>query len=156
MWEKLFVTMILAIMAESLLRRIRRRWHRMRVRQTVAALSRGDTARIRCAARCRNSGGGRHRARLTVEAEGASLSTSDGTVEQLQFRTPLTSVEVVPERSMLVYNTGGRQFEILLPAGEDRLFDAVVARLLGRGSEHLTAGTVSSSLLGSAPAHHKS
>ncbi|MFD6550796.1 hypothetical protein [Streptomyces sp. NPDC058398] len=137
--------MILAIMAESLFRRIRRRWRKMCVRQTVAALSRGDTARIRCAARFRNSGGGRHRAHLTVEAESVSLSTTDGTVAKLQFATPLTSVEVIAERSMLVCDTDGRQLEILLPTGEDRLFNAVIARLLG-----------CSNVLDSAPAHHKS
>ncbi|MFF3883633.1 hypothetical protein [Streptomyces sp. NPDC001914] len=139
MWEKFLVTMILAIMAESLLRRIRRRWRKVRVRQTVAALSRGDTAHIRCAARFRNSGGGRHRARLTVQADDVSLSTSDGTVAKLLFRSPLTGVEVVAERSMLVCDADGRQLEILLPAGEDRLFHAVVARLLGCGNEHPAA-----------------
>ncbi|MET8138390.1 MULTISPECIES: hypothetical protein [unclassified Streptomyces] len=135
MWETLSDTVVLAIVAEPLLRRIRKRWRRRRVSRTVAALNRGENAHIRCAARFRNSGGGRHRARLTVKAEGVFLSTFDDTVSKLRLGTPRTSVEVVAELSMMVCNVAGRQLEILLPAEEDRLFKAVVARLPDRSDE---------------------
>ncbi|MFE2581423.1 hypothetical protein [Streptomyces sp. NPDC059378] len=107
----------------------------MCIGRTVAALSHGDTARIRCAARFRNSGGGRHRARLTAEAGGVFLSTADGTVARLPLGAPpTTGIEIVAEHSMLVCDTAGRQLEILLPAGEDHLFQAVVARIMGGGN----------------------
>ncbi|MGX1540948.1 hypothetical protein [Streptomyces adustus] len=156
MWEKLFVTVIFAMMAESILRRIQKRWRRMRIRRTVAALSHGGTARIRCAARFRNSGGRRRRARLTAEAAGVFLSTADGTVAKLRLGTPLASVEAVAERSMLVCDVAGRQLEVLFPAEEDRLFEAVVARIFGTSNDHLAADANPRSLLDSAPAHHKS
>ncbi|MGW3911467.1 hypothetical protein ACWEBX_08040 [Streptomyces sp. NPDC005070] len=154
MWETLYDTVVLAVVAELLLRPIRKRWHRRRISQTVAALNRGKTTRIRCAARFRNSGGGRHRARLTVKADGVFLSTVDSTVARLRLGTPHTSVEVVAERSMMVCSVAGRQLEILLPAEEDRLFKAVVARLLDHGDEqHPAAGIVPSSDSGSTPSH---
>ncbi|MER5599023.1 hypothetical protein [Streptomyces sp. NPDC002265] len=134
MWDQLFGAVVVAIMAEPLIRRIRKWWRRLRIGRTVAALSRGDTARIRCAARFRNSGGGRHRARLTAEAGGVFLSTTDGTVVRLRLGAPLTGVEIVAEHAMLVCDTAGRQLEILLPAEEDHLFQAVVARILGDGN----------------------
>ncbi|MFD7876654.1 hypothetical protein ACFV5G_21535 [Streptomyces sp. NPDC059766] len=120
-------------MAEPLIRRIRKWWRRMCIGRTVAALSHGGTARIRCAARFRNSGGGRRRARLTAEAGGVFLSTADGTVARLRLGGSLTIAEIVAEHSMLVCETAGRQLEILLPAEEDHLFQAVVARILGDG-----------------------
>ncbi|MFG2946238.1 hypothetical protein [Streptomyces adustus] len=155
-WERFFVTVVVATMAEPLLRRMRQRWRRMRIRRTVAALSQGDTTHVRCATRFRNSGGRRRRARLTVEAAGVFLSSADGTVAKLQLGTPLATVEVVAERSMLVCDVAGRQLEILLPAEEDRLFEAVAARIVSRSSEHLAADAVPGSLLESAPPRHKS
>ncbi|MEU0785348.1 hypothetical protein ABZ341_27680 [Streptomyces sp. NPDC006173] len=154
MWETLYDTVVLAIVGELLLRPIREQWHRRGISQTVAALNRGKATRIRCAARFRNSGGGRHRARLTVTADGVFLSTVDSTVAELRLGTPHTSVEVVAEHSMMVCSVAGRQLEIWLPAEEDRLFKAVVARLLDHGDEHsATAGIVPRSDSGSAPPH---
>ncbi|MCT9007029.1 hypothetical protein ACWGKW_27255 [Streptomyces sp. NPDC054766] len=130
MWETLYGTVVLAIVTEPLLRPIQKRLRRSRISRRVAAVNRGETTRIRCAARFRNSGGARHRARLTVKTEGVFLSTLDGKVAELRLGTPRTSVEAAAELSMMVCNVAGRQLEIWLPAEEDRLFKAVVARLL--------------------------
>ncbi|MFE1285760.1 hypothetical protein [Streptomyces sp. NPDC058751] len=157
MWENFAVTMILALVTEPILSRVQKRWRRMRIVRTVAALERGDTARIRCAARFRNSGGGRHRARLTVKAEGVFPSTADGTVTELRLGAPSPTVEaeVVAERSMLVYDVAGRRLEILLPAEEDRLFTAVLARALGRSDENATtSATPSTSPSDRSSPHH--
>ncbi|MFF3418481.1 hypothetical protein ACFYW9_27855 [Streptomyces sp. NPDC002698] len=154
MWENLSVTVALAIVTGPLLGWIQKGWRRRHIARTVASLNRGKNTHIRCAARFRNSGGARHRARLTVKAEGVFLSTVDSTVSKLPLGTPR---EVVAELSMLVCNVAGRQLEIWLPAEEDRLFKAVVARLLDRSDEHpVTAGIVPGSVSGSAPAHHSS
>ncbi|MFF2363761.1 hypothetical protein ACFVU0_13725 [Streptomyces sp. NPDC058122] len=158
MWDKISVAVTLAIVAEWLLRPMLTRWRKMRVSQTVAALNRGDAIRIRCAARFRNSGGGRHRAHLTVKAEGFFLSTSDGTVAKHQLGTPRTrdTVEVVAELSMLVCNVAGRQLEILLPSGEDLLLKAVLARLLRDSDENpATIAVTPEALPGPEPAHHQ-
>jgi hypothetical protein len=150
-WENLFATVVLAVVSEPLLRRMRKGWRRRRIARTVTELTRGKTVHIRCAARFRNSGGGRHRARLTVKAEGVFLSTVDSTVSKLRLGTPR---EVVAELSMLVCSAAGRQLEIWLPVEEDRLFKAVVARLLDCSDEHpVTTGIVPGSVSGSAPAH---
>ncbi|MFD9007324.1 hypothetical protein ACFV0T_41460 [Streptomyces sp. NPDC059582] len=162
MWENFFSSVVLATVAEPLLRRIQKRWRSWRISRTVAALDCGGTVRIRCAARFRNSGGGRHRARLTVTAEGVFLSTVDGAVTHLRLGTARGGVTVVAERSMLVCNAAGRQLEILLPAGEERLFKALVVRALDGGDEHsaaaaaaaaAAAGVVPGAVSGSAPAH---
>ncbi|MFB7245643.1 hypothetical protein CW362_09725 [Streptomyces populi] len=157
MGEKLFVAVVLAGVVQPLLHRIRKRWHGRRVSRTVEALNRGGTARVDCAARFRNSGGGRHRARLTVKAEGVFLSTKDGTVAELRIGTPHSDVEVVAELSMLVCDVAGRQLEILLPAEEDHLFKALEARLLDRGDGLPTAaGAAPGPLSGSSPTHRGS
>ncbi|MET7621916.1 hypothetical protein [Streptomyces sp. NPDC005408] len=119
-----------AIVADPLLRRIRKLWRKRRISRTVAGLKRGEAVRIRCDVRFRNSGGKRHRARLAVKAEGVFLSTIDGTVSNLQLRTPGTTVEIVAELSMMVCNVAGRQLEVLLPTGEDRLLKAVAGSLI--------------------------
>ncbi|MFJ7967070.1 hypothetical protein [Streptomyces sp. NPDC096324] len=158
MWDKISVAVTLAIVAEWLLRPMLTRWRKMRVSQTVAALNRGDAVRIRCAARFRNSGGGRHRAHLTVKAEGVFLSTSDRTIAKHQLGTPDTrdTVEVVAELSMLVCNVAGRQLEILLPSGEDLLLKAVLARLLKNRDENpATNPAAPDALTNPAPTHHK-
>ena len=142
MGEKLFVAVVLAGVVQPLLHRIRKRWHGRRVSRTVEALNRGGTARVDCAARFRNSGGGRHRARLTAEAGGVFLSTADGTVARLRLGAPLTDVEIVAEHSMLVCDAAGRRLEILLPAEEDHLFQAVVARIRGARNEPSAADPV--------------
>ncbi|MFD3943343.1 hypothetical protein [Streptomyces sp. NPDC058579] len=142
MWDSFLLIMICAIVADSLLHRIRRLWRRMRRSQTVAALNRGETVHIRCAARFRNTGGRRHRATLTVKAEGAFLTTLDGTVSDLQLGVPATSVEIVAERSMMVCEVAGRQLEVLLPDEENEenhLLKAVEISLLYR--EITTPGT---------------
>ncbi|MFB7374763.1 hypothetical protein ACFC0D_33540 [Streptomyces sp. NPDC056222] len=117
------------IVAQPLLHRIQKRWRSVRMSRRVAALNRGETVRIRCAARFRNSGGGRRRAHLTVKPEGVFVSTADGAVSKLQLGTPDTRVTVVAELSMLVCNVDGRLLEVLLAAEEDRLLKAVTARL---------------------------
>lgn len=156
-WEELAVTMALAALAEPLLRRMKKRWRRMRVSRTVAMLTRGDSARIRCAARFRNTGGARHRARLTVKAEGVFLTIADGTNATPRPGMLLTGVEVVAERSMLVCTVAGRQLEILLPADEDRLLRAVTARLSDCSDKHYaTAGAISRSASDTASVRHKS
>ncbi|MEU6882886.1 hypothetical protein [Streptomyces sp. NPDC046712] len=136
MWDTLFLVMIFVIVANTILHRIQKRWRRRRSSQTVAALNRGGTVHIRCAARFRNSGGGRNRAGLTVRAQGVFLSTVDGVVSELQLGTPDTDVEIVAELSMVVCDVAGRQLEVLLPAGESRLFGAVAVRLLDRSNAH--------------------
>lgn len=152
MWENLHATVVLAIAAGPVLRWIQKGWRRRRIARTVAALNRGKTTHIRCAARFRNAGGARHRARMTVKAEGVFLSTIDSTVSNLPLGTP---GEVIAELSMLVCTVAGRQLEIWLPAEEDGLFKAVVARLLDRSDElPVTAGIVPGSVSGSA--HHRS
>ncbi|GAA3500877.1 hypothetical protein GCM10019016_079840 [Streptomyces prasinosporus] len=65
-----------------------------------------------------------------VQAEGVFLSTTDGTVSNLQLGTPGATVEVVNELSMVLCNVAGRQLEVLLPATEDRLFKAVADTLV--------------------------
>lgn len=132
----------LATLADWVLSRTLKRWRRRRTSQKVAALSRGETVRIRCAARFRNSGGARHRANLTVGADGVFLSTVDDTVSTVQLGTPPTSVTIAAELSMIVCDVAGRQLEVLLPAGEDRLFKAVAVSLLYRRDARSTAETV--------------
>lgn len=88
MWETFIVIVGFGAVADLIRRRIRELWHKRRVPQTVAALRRGETVRIRCDARFRNAGGQRHRARLVVHAEGAFLSTVDGTVSNVQLAPP--------------------------------------------------------------------
>ncbi|MCX4648594.1 MULTISPECIES: hypothetical protein [unclassified Streptomyces] len=129
MWETFIVIVGFGAVADLIRRRIRELWHKRRVPQTVAALRRGETVRIRCDARFRNAGGQRHRARLVVHAEGAFLSTVDGTVSNVQLAPPGANVEVVTERSMLLCNVAGRQLEVLLPTGDDRLLKAVASAL---------------------------
>ena len=129
MWETVSVSVLLVIVTQPLLHRIQKRWHSVRMAQRVAALNRGETVRIRCAARFRNSGGGRRRAHLTATHEGVFVSTADGTVSKLQLGTPDTQVTVVAELSMLVCDVAGRQLEVLLAAGEGRLLKAMAARL---------------------------
>src|SRR5262249_38906590 len=129
-WETLFVIVGFTVVADPLRRRIRELWHQRRISQTIAALNRGETVRIRCDARFRNSGGGRHRARLTVQAEGVFLSTFDGTVSNLQLGTPGMTIEIVAELSMMLCNVAGQQLEVLLPTGEDRLLKAVAGTLM--------------------------
>ncbi|MFF3872074.1 hypothetical protein [Streptomyces sp. NPDC001978] len=130
MWETLFVILGFAVVVDPLLRRIRKVRRERRISQTIAALDRGGTIRIRCDARFRNTGGKRHRARLVVRAEGVFLSTVDGTVSNLQLGTPGVTVEVVNELSMVLCNVAGRQLEVLLPPGEDRLLKAVAETLV--------------------------
>lgn len=130
MWETLTLIVASAIVADPLLRRIRKLWRAHRVSRTVAGLNRGETVRIRCDARFRNDGGERRRARLVVQAEGVFLSTIDGTVSNLRLGAPDTTVEIVAQRSMMVCNVAGRQLEVLLPTVEDRLFKAVAGTLM--------------------------
>ncbi|MGW1966641.1 hypothetical protein ACWCPD_41035 [Streptomyces sp. NPDC001935] len=159
MWEKFSVVVALAFVAEWLLRPIQTRWRKMRISQTVAALNRGDAARVRCAARFHNSGGSRHRARLAFNAAGVLLSATDGAIAQLELGNSLTpdNVEAVVERSMLVCNVDGRQLEILLPSGEDRLLEAVLARLLKDSNAAPTTTAVTPQTLSApTPAHHTS
>ncbi|WP_162624778.1 hypothetical protein [Streptomyces cadmiisoli] len=125
MWDTLVVIVGFAVVVDPLLRRIRRLSQERRISRTVAALGTGGTVRIRCDARFRNAGGKRHRARLVVQAEGAFLSTVDGKVPNLELSTPAATVEVVNDLSMVLCNVDGRQLEVLLPAGEDRLLKAV-------------------------------
>jgi hypothetical protein len=129
-WETLVAIAGIAVVADPLLRRIRELWRKRRISRTVAALNRGETVHIRCDARFRNSGGERHRARLTVQAEGVLLSTFDGTVSNLQLRAPGMSVEIVAELSMMLCNVAGRPLEVLLPSREDRLLKAVAGILM--------------------------
>ncbi|MFD9033514.1 hypothetical protein ACFVZW_20525 [Streptomyces sp. NPDC059567] len=129
MWETVSVLVLLVIVTQPLLHRMQKRWHSVRTAQRVAALNRGETVRVRCAARFRNSGGDRRRAYLTATSEGVFVSTADGTVSKLQLGTPDTQVTIVAELSMLVCDVAGRQLEVLLAAGEDRLLQAVAARL---------------------------
>ncbi|MFF5485745.1 hypothetical protein ACFY7Y_05940 [Streptomyces virginiae] len=131
----------MAIVAEPLIRRTRNRWRRRRVSQIVGALSRGESVRIRCAARFRNSGGGRRRAHLTVTSEDAFISTADGAVSKVRLRAPGTNVEIITESSMIVCDVTGRQLEILLPAGEETLLQAVAARLPGGPTNSPQPGT---------------
>jgi hypothetical protein len=139
MWESLSVIALVAIVAEPILRRIRNRWRRKRMSQAVAALNRGDTVRIRCAARFRNSGGGRRRACLTVGTEGAVISTADGTISKVQLGAPGTNIEIIAELSMITCDVSGRQLEVLLPAGEELLLKAVAASLPDSATERPTA-----------------
>ncbi|MFB7611669.1 hypothetical protein [Streptomyces gardneri] len=104
--------------------------------QTVDALSRGATVRIRCATRFRNSGGGRQRAYLTVRAKDAFVSTADGTVPNVRLGAPGTNLEIIAELSMIVCDVAGRQLEVLLPAGEELLLQAVTANLSAGDTEH--------------------
>lgn len=149
MWESLSAIVLVAIVAEPLLRRTRNRWRRRRISKTVGALSSGQTVRIRCAARFRSSGGGRHRAYLTVRAEEAFVSTVDGTVSNVRLGAPGTTLDFTAEQSMIVCDVAGRQLEILLPAGEERLLQAVATRLSdgatnpppsGTGAQQTTSG----------------
>ncbi|MGW1118315.1 hypothetical protein ACWD5B_14575 [Streptomyces tanashiensis] len=141
MWESLSAIVLVAIVAEPLLRRTRNRWRRRRVSQTVGALSRGRTVRIKCAARFRHSGGGRQRAHLTVRAEEAFLSTLDGTVSKVQLGAPGTTLEIIAEQSMIVCDVAGRQLEVLLPAGEEQLLQAVATRLSDSATNAPQPGT---------------
>jgi len=112
-----------------LLRRIHKLRREHRISQTVAALNRGETVRIRCDARFRKAGGERHSARLVAQAEGVFLSTIDGTVSNLQLGAPGATVEIVAWRWMMLSNVDGRQLEVLLSTGEDRLLNAVASTL---------------------------
>ncbi|MFJ2058026.1 hypothetical protein ACIOMM_19025 [Streptomyces sp. NPDC087908] len=136
MWETVSTLVLLALVAQPLLHQIQGRWHSVRASRRVAALNRGEPIHIRCAARFRNAGGGRRRARLAVKPEGVFVSTADGTVSKLQLGTPDTRVTVVAELSMMVCNVAGRELEVLLTAGDDRLLIAVAARLPNCGYEH--------------------
>lgn len=109
------------------------RWRRRRHAQMISALRGGETVDIRCAARFRNSGGARHRATLTLRAEGVFLSTADGTLQELQLGTAATDVELVSERAMLLCDVDGRQLEVLLRDEEGHLFRAVALSLRDRG-----------------------
>ncbi|GGY17329.1 hypothetical protein GCM10010299_23160 [Streptomyces tanashiensis] len=141
MWESLSAVVLVAIVAEPLLRRTRNRWRRRRVSQTVGALSRGQSVRIRCAARFRHSGGGRQRAHLTVRAEGAFISTVGGTLSKVRLGAPGTTLEIIAEQSMIVCDVAGRQLEVLLPTGEERLIQAVAARLSDGATNPPQSGT---------------
>lgn len=129
-WETLFAILGFAVVVDPLLRRMRKVWREHRISQTIAALDRGGTIRIPCDARFRNAGGKRHRARLVVQAGGVFLSTIDGTVSNLQLGPAGATVEVVNELSMMLCNVAGRQLEVLLPPGEDRLLKAVAETLV--------------------------
>ncbi|MFD5570494.1 hypothetical protein [Streptomyces cadmiisoli] len=131
MWDAIFVGLFVSIAAE-LLRRVRDQWRIRRTSRTVEALGRGETVRIRCAARFRSSGGARRRAYLTVGAEGAFISTSDGSVSKAQLDAPGVNPQSTPTLSMIVCTVAGRKLEVLLPSGQRALFEAVAARLSAR------------------------
>ncbi|MEU4272574.1 hypothetical protein [Streptomyces sp. NPDC026092] len=133
MWDTILLIMFYVILAHWVFYQIARLWRRMRRSRTIAALSRGEAVRIRCDARFRNTGGRRHRATLTVGAEGTFLTTADGTVSDLRLGVPATSVEIVVERSMMVCDVAGRQLEVLQPDEEDPEYRLIKAVASARG-----------------------
>ncbi|WP_330459325.1 hypothetical protein OIB37_22095 [Streptomyces sp. NBC_00820] len=122
---------LLVAVIDVVLSRGWKRWRRLRMSRKVEALNRGETVRVRCAARFRRSGGRRLGAYLMVTPKGVFVSTTDGTVSNLCLGTPGSGVEIVAEQSVIVYDVDGRQLEVLLPAGEEALLTAVAARLPG-------------------------
>lgn len=127
---------------EALGRRGWEHWRRRRISRTIAALSRGEAVRIRCEARFRGSGGRRLGAHLMVTSEGVFVSTADGTVSNLCLGTADSRVEIITEQLMMVCDVAGRQLEVLLPAGEESLLSAVVARLPDSDNEQHRAGGI--------------